>query len=489
MKERKDLTKRLQDGKLSRRDFIKLMLATGASATAIGGVLASCAPESAVTAVAPAPTAVPAATEAVAAATETVAKPLSVEGKLTMKLRAAFMPQGNEILKVIVEDWGAKNNIPVEVDIVSMNDLQTIAATAAETGAGPDIIEINQGSAHLFAEKLADMSAVCDDLAARYDGFYTAAEEACKVNGKWLSVPRFFAPHAISYRTDLFEQVGAKEPPKTWEELYEVGKALKEAGLAPIAFPLGHAVGDGNDFNYSVLWSHGASDVAADGKTVTIDSAETRAALEYMQRLFSVMPADTLSYDDASNNRAFLASAISATNNASTIWGAARNQGTKYKTKDADGKEVEKNLHEVTGHFVYPEGPAGRITYAEFMSSAVFSYSKNIDAAKALLTYLNEREQLTPWVNPNLGFVFPTLKGVENDLLMPWNTTAKLAPFKEYASTSHLPGYPSTNFRSGTDAYAKWVVVDMFASVCGGMASIEDAIKTAKALLEDSYKS
>ena len=485
MNEQKDLIRRLNEGKLSRRDFIKLALATGASATGIASVLAACTPQPAA---APAATAVPAATQVVPAATEAMAteavvQPLSVEGKLTMKLRAAFMPQGNEILKVIIEDWGEKNNIPVEVDIVSMNDLQTIAATAAETGAGPDIIEINQGSAYLFAEKLADVSDVCDDLGSRYDGWYAAAEEACKVDGKWLSVPRFFAPHAISYRTDLFEAVGASKPPETWEELYEVGKALMDAGLAPIAFPLGHAVGDGNDFNYSVLWSYGASDVAADGKTVAIDSAETRAALEYMQRLFSVMPADTLSYDDASNNRAFLAGAISATNNASTIWGAARNQGTKVKIG-----EEEKNLHELTDHFVYPSGPTGRVTYAEFMSSAIFSYSKNIDAAKALLTYLNEREQLTPWVNPNLGFVFPTLKGVKDDLLMPWNTTPKLAPFKDYADTSHLPGFPSTNFRGGTDAYAKWVVVDMFASVAGGLATIDEAIATAAALLADSYK-
>lgn len=478
MNEQQDLIRRLNEGKLSRRDFIKLALATGASATGIASVLASCAP--APTA-APATEAAPAATEA--AATEAIAKPLSVEGKLTMKLRAAFMPQGNEILKVIVEDWGAKNNIPVEVDIVSMNDLQTIAATAAETGAGPDIIEINQGSAHLFAEKLTDVSDVCDDLGGRYGGWYAAAEEACKVEGKWLSIPRFFAPHAISYRTDLFEAVGATKPPETWEELYEVGKALKEAGLAQVAFPLGHAVGDGNDFNYSVLWSYGASDVAADGKTVAIDSAETRAALEFMQRLFSVMPADTLSYDDASNNRAFLAGSISATNNASTIWGAARNQGTKVKVGEED-----KVLHELTNHFVYPAGPAGRVTYAEFMSSAIFAYSKNVEAAKALLTYLNEREQLTPWVNPNLGFVFPPLKGLKDDILMPWNTNAKLAPFKEYAETSHLPGYPSTNFRGGTDAYAKWVVVDMFASVAGGTATIDEAIATAAALLADSYK-
>jgi multiple sugar transport system substrate-binding protein len=456
--------------KISRRDFLRI---TGVAAGA--AALSACQPT-------PTPEPSPIVTEAAAPAAPAV---VDFSGtKLSMKLRAAFMPQGNEILKAIVEDWGAKNNVAVEVDIVSMNDLQTIAATAAETGAGPDIIEINQGSAHLFAEKLVDVSDVCGDLGGRYGGWYTAAEEACKVDGKWLSVPRFFAPHAIAYRTDLFEAVGATQPPETWEELYSVGQALMDAGLAPIAFPLGHAVGDGNDFNYSVLWSHGASDVTADGKTVAIDSAETRAALEYMKKLFTVMPADTLSYDDASNNRAFLAGSISATNNASTIWGTARNQGTKIKIGDED-----KNLHELTDHFIYPAGPSGRVTYAEFMSSAIFSYSKSMDAAKALLTYLNEREQLTPWVNPNLGFVFPPLKGLKDDLLMPWNTTEKLAPFKDYAETSHLPGYPSTNFRGGTDSYAKWVVVDMFASVAGGAASIDEAIKTAADLLKDSYSS
>jgi len=473
--------------KMSRRDFIKFVTLTGA-----GGALAACAPKVLETALPPTavPTEAAAATAAPAVVATAAPAKLSVAPgtKLTMKLRAAFMPQGNEILKVIIQDWGAKNEIPVEVDIVSMNDLQTIAATAAETGAGPDIIEINQGSAHLFAEKLADVSDVCEDLGGRYGGYYVSAEEACKVAGKWLSVPRFYAPHAISYRKDLFEQVGVKTPPTTWEELYQAGKALQDAQLAPIAFPLGHAVGDGNDFNYSVLWSHGASDVAADGKTVTINSPETRAALEFMQKLFSVMPADTLSYDDAANNRAFLAGTISATNNASTIWAAARNQGTQVVVgKDADGKDVKKNLHELTDHFVYPAGPAGQITYAEFMSSAIFAYSPNVAAAKALLTYLNEVAQVEPWANPNLGFVFPPLVGQKDGLLMPWNTTPKLAPFKGYAATSHLPGYPSTNFRSGTEAYAKWIVVDMFASVCGGIKTIDEAVVEAETQLKSIY--
>ncbi len=466
MNEQKKLVKDFGEGKISRRDFIKLALASGASVAGVASILSACAPE-------PTPEPAPAASSG-----------SSLGGELSMKLRAAFIPQGNEVLKAIIEDWGAKNGVKVNVDIVSMNDLQTITATAAETGAGPDIVEINQGSAHLYSSALVDVSAVCDDLGSRYGGWYDSAQEACVVDGKWLSVPRFYAPHAVNYRTDVFEAVGVTKdnPPQTWEEVYEVGKAIMDAGLPPVAFPLAHATGDGNDFNYTVLWSYGASDVKEDGKTVAIDSDETRAALEFMQKLKSVMPDDVLSYDDGSNNRAFDASAISATNNAPTIWGNAFLQQKKVEI----GGE-QKNLADYIDHFEYPAGPAGRIAYAEFMSQAVFSYSNNVDAAKALLTYLNEKDQLSPWAMPNLGFVFPALKDYKESVIMPWNTNPKIAPFKNNAGVSHLPGYPSKNFKGGTDAYANWVIVDMFASVCGGVSTIDEAIATATKLLESSY--
>lgn len=473
--------------KMSRRDFLRL-----SSITAAGTLLAACTPQ---------------VVEKTIQVTKEVIKEVEVpkevivtqmvevtptpqpfqtfpDGtKLTMKLRAAFVPQANDILRSIVKDWGNRANVEVEVDIVSMNDLQTIAATAAETGAGPDIIEINQGSAHLFAEKLVDVSDVAEDLGNRYGGWYDSAIEACNVDGKWLALPRFYAAHAINYRQDIFEQVGVTTPPKTWEEVYEIGKKLKEAQLPPIAFPVAHAVGDGNDFAYSILWSFGASDVAADGKTVAIDSPETRAALEWMQKMFNeVMPPDVLSYDDAANNRAFAAGAISCTNNAATIWANAINQGTKIKVG-----EEEILLHTVTNHFPYPAGPKGTVTYAEFMASAVFAYSKSVDAAKALLTYLNEEAQYSPWAMPLQSFAFPPLKAMADLPLMPWNTNPKLAPFKIYSSQSHLPGYPSTNFRAGTDAYAKWLVVDLFANVCSGAKTIDEAIAEASDQLKTIY--
>lgn len=471
MKEVNDLVRHLENGKLSRREFIKLALTAGVSMSGIASILAGCGPQAT-------PTEAPVATEAAAGGTK-----LSVEGKLTMKLRSSFIPQVNEVLKAVIEDWGAQNDVPVEVDIVSMNDIQTITATAAETGAGPDIVELNQSSAHTFAEALVDVSDVAEDLGKRYGGWYDSAVEACKVGDVWKAVPRYYAAHAINYRVDVFEKIGASIP-KTWEELYEIGKELKAAGLPVIGFPLGHAVGDGNDFNYSVLWSYGASDVKEDGKTIAINSDETRAALTFMKKLFDdCMPPDTLSYDDGSNNRAFNAGTISVTNNAASIYINARNQG--IKVLDVNGEE--KPLHELMDHFAYPAGPAGAITYAEFMSQGVMAYSKNVEAAKALIKFLNEKDQLTPYAMPAYSFVFPALRDYKDMAIMPWNSNPKIAAFKDYAEKSHLPGYPSKNLLGGNDAYAKWVVVDMFASVCSGTATIDEAISTAEALLKESY--
>jgi multiple sugar transport system substrate-binding protein len=402
--------------------------------------------------------------------------------KLSMKLRSSFIPQVNEVLRAEVEAWGKQTGVEVEVDIVGMNDIQTITATAAETGAGPDIVELNQSSAHTFAEALVDVSDVAQDLGNRYGGWYDSAKEACQVGGTWMALPRYYASHAINYRTDVFEKIGASVP-KTWEELYEIGKELKAAGLPQVAFPLGHAVGDGNDFNYSVLWSYGASDIAADGKTVAIDSAETRQALAFMKKLFDeTMPPDTLSYDDGSNNRSFYAGTIGVTNNAASIYINARNQNL---TLEVDGEQ--KNVADIMDHFAYPAGPAGAVTYAEFMSMGIFGYSKNVDAAKALIQYLNEKDQLAPYAMPAYSFVFPALKDYKDMSIMPWNSNPKIAAFRDYAEQSHLPGYPSANFMGGNDAYANWVVVDMFASVAGGTATIDQAIATAKALLEQSY--
>ena len=470
----RSLIKRLQDGRMTRREFIVAAAAAGVSLSGIAGILASCAPT-------PTATAVPVAPKP--AGTAAPPQPV-VTDKLRMKLRSSFITEGNEVLKVVAQQWGKENGVSVEVDLAGMGDLQTIAGTAAETGAGPDIVEVFVNTPHVYAEKLEDMSDVANELGAKFGGWYDLAKEACvPASGKWIGLPRFYAAHCIVYRADLFKQVGHDKPAETWDELLAIGKKLKEKKLPPLGFALAHAVGDGSNFVYSMLWSFGGREVDKDGKTVVINSAETAKAIDFVRTLFQeTMTPAVLQWTDAENNRAFVSGEVAVTNNASSIWWQARNvQSIVGAPKNA------VDLFNGTQHALYPAGPAGRLLFTEMMSSIVFSYSKNVDAAKAFLRYLNDRPQMDPWVQANLTFCTPLLKGYEELPLMPWNSIPPLRPFKAAAQYGHLPGYPSTNGRAAGEAFNKWIVHDMFAKACTG-TSTKDAIVWAEEQLKKIYK-
>src|SRR5205085_1411663 len=93
----------------------------------------------------------------------------------------------------------------------------------------------------------------------------------------WKSVPFGNIGQCMVYRKDWFDQVGATTFPDTWEEFLEVGIKLKKAGH-PYGMSMGHGYADNNSWLLPLLWGFGAQVVAKDGKTVTLDSAETARA-------------------------------------------------------------------------------------------------------------------------------------------------------------------------------------------------------------------
>ena len=58
---------------------------------------------------------------------------------------------------------------------------------------------------------------------------------------------------------------------------------MESTGVPPISQTDGHAYGDSLTMWNPVLWSYGAKEVNADGKTVAINSAETRNAIKWAQ--------------------------------------------------------------------------------------------------------------------------------------------------------------------------------------------------------------
>ncbi|MHB9089880.1 MAG: extracellular solute-binding protein, partial [Chloroflexota bacterium] len=252
------------------------------------------------------------------------------------------------------------------------------------------------------------------------------------------------------------------------------GKKLKDAKQPPIGFSLGHAVGDGNNFLYSLLWAFGGAETSQDGKTVTINSPETLKSVQYVKQLFTdAMPSDVTSWDDSGNNRAFLAGQVSATNNAASIYASAK----------TDAPDVYKNMN----HFAYPAGPAGRAQYVEMHSLGVMKYSKAQDAAKDLISYLMAEPQYSPWLAMGATAMMPLLKAFEDKPDAPWNKDPKLAVFKGLGSIGRLPGYKGPSSAKASEAFAKFIIIDMYAQAATGKLSPEDAVKWAEGQLKQIY--
>ena len=200
--------------------------------------------------------------------------------------------------------------------MVSVGSLLTRVTTAAENASGPDMTAIGFNWAFLFDDKFVDVTDIAAEIGKESGGWYESAQESVVVNGKWKAIPFGNIGQLMNWRTDWFKQAGYDKFPDTWDELLEAGIKLKKAGH-PFGFELGHGFGDNHGWLYPLLWSYGAREVEADGKTIVIDSDETARAVDYCRRLYKeTMLEDCLGWTDVNNNKAFLSEQISCTNNA-----------------------------------------------------------------------------------------------------------------------------------------------------------------------------
>jgi multiple sugar transport system substrate-binding protein len=393
--------------------------------------------------------------------------------RLSYKIRQGLIEAMNTLVVEQARAWGKKTGVEVAADLESMQTIDDLAKNAAETRAGADIVEVSGSLPHLLPESFLDVSALAEEIGKAHGGWFPAAEDSCKVEGRWRGIPRAYAPGAVVYRTDLFAKVGAKGPVETWDELLDVGKRLKAAGLPPLGFTLGRAVGDGNGFTHTLLWSFGGSTVDRDGKTVVIDSGETARALDFCRRLYqeALLPTVTSWLDD-SNNAAIFSGEVAATLNGSSIW--------------VEAKRKAPEIYPHLDHFLPPAGPAGRKAYLDMATQVIFTYTPQPQKAMDLVRYLNSTAQHVPWLRVGMALNVPLLTAYRADPTMPWHKEPKLKAFARVQEFGHLVGYPGPPNRAATEAAQRYVLVDMFQQACRG-TSTKEAIGWAARQLKKIY--
>ena len=213
------------------------------------------------------------------------------------------------------------------------------------------------------------MNDVADYLGKKYGGWTDAAAATCKQGNKWLGIPVATIGGYMTYRKSAIDKAGFKEFPKDFPGFLELCKALKKNNT-PAGFALGHASGDANAWLHWILWGHGAYTVDKDDKVI-INSPETVKALEYCKALSDTFIPGVASWNDSSNNKAFLAGELYLTANGISIYVAAKDDPTK------------KDLAEDTYHALWPVGPIGKPTELQLcVPILAFKFTKFPNAAR-----------------------------------------------------------------------------------------------------------
>ena len=392
-----------------------------------------------------------------------------------------FIPEADKWLKEQGGPAASKAlGAEVRIETINANDVQPKITAAIQSGSGADIFHLFYNWPQLYQNALVDVSDVAGALAKDQGGFYGVFKPSFEVGGKWLGVPHSIVGNTIAYRKSWFKEVGFPEFPKTWDELRKATAALKKKGK-PYGQTLGHTFGDAPTWAYPLMWSFGGAETDQSGKKVTVNSKGTIDSIKYMQALWKEgCDEGGLAWDDTNNNRAFHAGEICASLNGASIYIVAKRQ--QDKIKDDQGEPMWRDID----HALFPLAGAVGV-YPLYFSNGhgIMKYSKNQKLAKDFLTWLHKKENFEPWFQVCEGYSVAATTEWEKHPM--WGKIDKpLQLFRTAARNTRIFGYAGPSTGKATEAFSKYIIVDMYAKAVQGTAA-EAAVQWAESELIKVY--
>lgn len=393
-------------------------------------------------------------------------------GQLSILMWSHFVPSYDKWFDQFAQDWGKANNVSVRVDHIPHLELPARQQSEVSAQAGHDIMQFaGTAGANLFQKHLEDQDTLMNRLDKEKGGWEQVAKNLAFVNGHWKAFPDFFIRFPILYREDLFKQEGLNAP-DTWDDLLNSGRKLKPKGHpGGIGYVANHV--DANASSRAILWSFGAKYVEKDGKTIALNSKETREALKFGKALFDeAMTPEVLAWNDASNNQ-FLASGKGA-------W--IHNPISAYLSIKTENPELFKNI----GIALTPKGPADRRTGVSPDTFGIWKFASNKDAAHAFLSYYADN-----WLDgfkASSGYNHPMLKGwaTKPMPILGDGDDPKLRLLQDFAPYVGFMGYPGPVTPAADEVWQNFYIPQMFGKVVQGKP-IDDVIKETEDTLKKIY--
>src|SRR5258707_11460777 len=101
-----------------------------------------------------------------------------------------FVPASDALLtKELLPEAEKALGVKIKFETINGNDLQARITSAIQSGSGADIIHAMHNWPQLYAESLADVSDVADEIGGQQGGFYDIFPTVAKSERGWLGVP------------------------------------------------------------------------------------------------------------------------------------------------------------------------------------------------------------------------------------------------------------------------------------------------------------
>jgi ABC-type glycerol-3-phosphate transport system substrate-binding protein len=410
-------------------------------------------------------------------------------GRLSLALWDHWVPAGNDAMRKVVAAWAEKNHVDVQLDFLTAigNKIMITMAAEAQAKTGHDIYAFDMWSVHEYAEALDPVDDIMKEFTARYGKIGRAYEYLGVSNGHWRAVPVAWgsAPLTPCGRISLLKQHAGIDVQSwfpaheanpetsaawTYEAQLKAAEACSRAGV-PFGFGCGTTT-DSNQTWGATFGAFGADLVDAKGQ-ITVDSDNVRQALEYAKRMAPFLPPDTVSYDDASNNRALISGRSAMIWNPPSAWAVAK--------RDAP------QIAEDCWTFPNPRGPKGRLVPMRPYYFGLWSFAQNKPAARDILAYLGAREQMETLTTATQGYDIPPYLSMADfkiwEEVGPPKGTVYNYPIRPWHDAEYFVTGSSGPPEIGVQAWNRGLIPTMVSKLVSGQ-TIQQAIDWAKDELE-----
>jgi N,N'-diacetylchitobiose transport system substrate-binding protein len=212
----------------------------------------------------------------------------SGEGRtLTVWIMEGTNPDARPFFDELTTAFRNQTGATLDVQFLPWASAHDRFETAIAGNTTPDVAEVGTTWTGEFGETgaLVDLAPRVRD-AGLSDGLVDGLVEAGTVGEALYGMPWYAGVRSIVYRTDVFAELGL-QPPTTWDQLVQVGQAIKAAKPDMIPFPI---AGDNEYGVYPFVWGAGGEIATQNGGTWTsaIDSPQARQGIRFYSELATV---------------------------------------------------------------------------------------------------------------------------------------------------------------------------------------------------------